>query len=174
MDEIRESIEDLIEETCLRSLTDDQVERRIRRFTEICEQMISGRVENVRKRRMLLDRLEIMKCFYNHSPAQKFYSGTSAKEMNETERNKRLENIVRRRRMALQMIEKADVETARTIQELLEKEFNSGLDNGRYRPGTRSLAEGSEQVLSPHHWYFLYFNLLLLAGLLAAVVAVVR
>ena len=125
MDEIRESIEDLIEETCLRALTDDQVERRIRRFTEICEQTISGHVENTRTRQMLLERLEIMKCFYNHSSVQKVSGGAGAKEISETARNKRLENIVRRRRMALQMIEKADANTAHTIQECLEKEINS-------------------------------------------------
>lgn len=79
MDEIRESIEDLIEETCLRALTDDQVERRIRRFTEICEQTISGHVENTRTRQTLLERLEIMKCFYNHSSVQKVSEGRAPK-----------------------------------------------------------------------------------------------
>jgi hypothetical protein len=176
MDEIKESVEDLIEETSMRAMTDEQIERRVRRFTEICAQVISGRVENERKRQMLLERLEILKCFYNHSPVQKIYGGQSSKELSENQRNKRLLNIVRRRRMALQMIERTDPETAQAIEKLLEKVFAAQAGNPPAAPLCPS-PESSEihvQSLNPHHWYFLYFNLFLLCCLIVLVLSVVR
>jgi vacuolar-type H+-ATPase subunit I/STV1 len=174
MDEIKESIDDLIEETCLRALTDDQVEKRVRRFTELCEQLIRGRIENQRKRQILLDRLEIMKCFYNHSSVQKVYGSGSAKEIGESQRNKRLENIVRRRRLALQMIEKTDPETAIEIQKHLETELIARPEHRHAQIQAPVQEIPSKEPLTNSHWFFLYFNLLLLAGLVAAVLSLVR
>jgi len=174
MDEIQESIDDLIEETCLRALTDDQVEKRVRRFTEVCERVISGRIENQRKRQMLLDRLEIMKCFYNHSSVQKTYGAGSAKELGESQRNKHLENIVRRRRLALQMIEKSDPDTAQEIQRSLENELSARADQRRARVESAPGRPYDEAALTDSHWYFLYFNIFLLAGLITALVIMVR
>ena len=67
MDQIKSAVDDLIEETRMRELDDDQIEWRIRKFTEICESEIEAGVPNMRTRSMLLERLQIMKCLYEHS-----------------------------------------------------------------------------------------------------------
>ncbi|HLA41703.1 MAG TPA: hypothetical protein VJ417_16990 [Candidatus Glassbacteria bacterium] len=177
MDQIKSAVDDLIEETRMRELDDGQIEWRIRKFTEICESEIEAGVPNMRTRSMLLERLQIMKCLYDHSSVKKPYAGgVSAREFDESQRNRRLVNIVRRRRLALEMIEKADPLVARKIAGELEKIFATSLPAGR--PARRHPAEPAvpdkAPLLSPHHWYFLYFNLFLMALLVTAILFVVR
>ncbi len=173
MDQIKAAVDDLIEETQLRALNDDQIEWRLRKFTETCEEAIERQVASAQKRKMLLDRLQILKCFYDHSSV-KHYSGGKlpAREADERERNRRLENIVRRRRMALEMIERADPQVADQIRQRLEQLFSRvrlelpPID----REGRPTGSEGP----AAHHWYFLYFNLFLLGCLVTAILFVVR
>ncbi|MFH1070212.1 MAG: hypothetical protein V1794_11385 [Candidatus Glassbacteria bacterium] len=177
MDQIKSAVDDLIEETRMRELDDDQIEWRIRKFTEICEQAIEAGIPNVRTRSMLLERLQIMKCLYDRSSVKNPHSGaSSAREIDESRRNRRLLNIVSRRRLALEMIERADPAVAGSIREELEKTFTTNLPAGR--PARRRPAEISEPAaefrLNPHHWYFLYFNIFLLALLVTAILLVVR
>jgi len=94
----------------MRELGDDQIEWRVRKFTEICREMIEARVGDVRKRKMLIERLQIMECFYDRSSVKQPAAGLSSREVKENQRNKRLRTIVRRRRMALKMIERVDPE----------------------------------------------------------------
>jgi len=61
MEEVKEVVEDLIEETRLRNLTDDQIERRIRKFTEVCQQMVSSRIDDESQRQQLIERLELVR-----------------------------------------------------------------------------------------------------------------
>ena len=121
MDDTREAVEDLIEETRLREMTDDQIERRIRRFASICEDIIGERVSNERQKIFLLERLEILKCLYDQPAMQNTYPGLREQTENQKRRNKRLNNVVRKRRLALQMIERTDPALAREIERCLEE-----------------------------------------------------
>jgi hypothetical protein len=177
MDQIKSAVDDLIEETRMRELDDGQIEWRIRTFTEICEQAIEAGIPNVRTRNMLLERLQIMKCLYDRSSVKNPHAGvSSAGEIDESRRNRRLLNIVSRRRLALEMIEKADPVVAGSIREELEKTFATSLPAGR--PVRRRPADISGLVAEPgisaHHWYFLYFNVFLLALLVTAILLVLR
>jgi hypothetical protein len=176
MDQIKAAVDDLIEETCLRHLNDDQIEWRLRKFTEICERTIESRVNNDSKRKMLIDRLEILKCFYDHSSVSRAGGNLPAREADIRERYRRLQNIVRRRRMALEMIERTDPEVADEIQENLEKLFSRPSPAAPSKSKQAGLdTEYPEYArLSPHHWYFLYFNLFLFICLVGAILLVVR
>ena len=136
MEDVKEAVEDLIEETRLRNLSDNQIEHRIRKFTEVCEQMVSSRITNESRRKQLIERLEIMKCFYNHSSVQSFHGGLVAGEVSERQRNRRLNNIVKKRRMTLRMIERTDPEVARAIEKRLEEEL---LEGSSEKDSSRSL-----------------------------------
>jgi hypothetical protein len=178
MEDVKEAVEDLIEETRLRHMSDVQIERRVRKFTELCEQIVSSRIVNESQRQQLIERLEIMKIFYNHSSVQSLYGGMGGGETGERQRNRRLSNIVKKRRMALRMIERTDPEVARFIEQRLEEEL-SGDPSNRKSAGKRKKKTASiTQVyppLSPQHWYFLYFNLflmVLLVGLIGMIVFV--
>lgn len=175
MEEVKEAVEDLIEETRLRNLTDDQIERRIRKFTEVCKQMVSSRIDES-QRQQLIERLEIMKVFYNHSSVQRSYGGLATGEISERQRNRRLSNIVKKRRMALRMIERTDPEVARAIEERLEEELSEeSPDKDSSGKAKRKLAsiEKIYPPLSPQHWYFLYFNLFLLVLLVGLICLIV-
>ena len=177
MNEIKTARDDLIEETRMRELDDEQIEWRVRKFTEVCEETIRQRVENTRKRNMLIERLQIMKCFYDHSSVKQPAAGLTAREIDESQRNKRLQNIIRRRRMALEMIERADPEVAREINNSLETLFSSVSPAGRRALPKRSASfadQGDNLPLSDQNWYFLYFNLVLMLCLIAAIVLAVR
>jgi hypothetical protein len=177
MDEITTAVDDLIEETRMRELGDDQIEWRVRKFTEICREMIEARVGDVRKRKMLIERLQIMECFYDRSSVKQPAAGLSSREVKENQRNKRLRTIVRRRRMALKMIERVDPEIAREIKETLEETYASPIPAGR-RPAPVNdrykIQDYEIACLSPHHWYFLYFNLFLMICLICAILLVVK
>ena len=174
MEDVREAVEDLIEETRLRTMTDLQIERRVRKFTELCEQMVSARIVDENQRQQLIERLQIMKVFYNHSSVQTNYGGLVTSEINERQRNRRLNNIVKKRRMALRMIERSDPQVAKAIEEKLEREFSKDSADKKAK-GKNRIARITKiyPPLSPHHWYFLYFNLflmILLAGLIYLIV----
>jgi len=176
MEEVKEAVEDLIEETRLRNLTDDQIERRIRKFTEICKQIVSSRIIDESQRQQLVKRLEIMKVFYNHSSVQKSYGGLATGEVSERQRNRRLSNIVKKRRMALRMIERTDPEVARAIEERLEEELSDESPDKDSTRKTKKKLASIEKIyppLSPQHWYFLYFNLFLLVLLVGLVCLIV-
>ncbi|MEA1997175.1 MAG: hypothetical protein U9N45_06025 [Gemmatimonadota bacterium] len=179
MTENKHTVDDLIEETRLRHLSDEQVEWRLRKFTEICEQAIKEHVQDSRKRKMLAERLEILKYLYNHSSVKHSGGGLTAREAEELKRNMRLQNIVRRRRMALEMIHRSDPQLADLIERNLEKafagpghpaDFPATISKG---PDLRSGLPGYSH-LSSNHWYFFYFNLFLLASLAATVLIVVK
>lgn len=161
----------------MRELDDDQIEWRVKKFTEICWEIIEARVGDVRKRKTLIERLQIMKCFYDHSSVKQPAAGLSSRELEESQRNKRLQNIVKRRRMALEMIERVDPEIAREIKETLEKTFAESMPEGR-RPEIVNdhgkIRDYEPPLLSPHHWYFLYFNLFLMICLICAILLVVK
>jgi|GEM_PF-2975004 hypothetical protein len=177
MDEITTAVDDLIEETRMRELGDDQIEWRVRKFTEICREMIEARVGDVRKRKMLIERLQIMECFYDRSSVKQPAAGLSSREVKENQRNKRLRTIVRRRRMALKMIERVDPEIAREIKETLEETYASPIPAGR-RPAPvndrHKIQDYELPRLSSYHWYFLYFNLFLMICLICAILLVVK
>ncbi|MEA2062469.1 MAG: hypothetical protein U9P14_02120 [Gemmatimonadota bacterium] len=174
MDDVREAIEDLIEETCLRNLNDDQITRRVRKFTELCEEMIFSRVANGSHRQQLIERLEIMKCFYNHSSVPSGYGGSQNREIGERQRNRRLSNIVKKRRMALRMIERTDPEVAHAIEQRLEKELPGRGSPGKLKDNFSTVERFYPPLLSPQHMYFLYFNLFLLILLLGLISLVVK
>ncbi|HUU26749.1 MAG TPA: hypothetical protein VM123_02965 [archaeon] len=176
MNQIKAAVDDLIEETRLRNLNDEQIEWRLRKFTEVCEKTIKNRVDNIQKRQMLIERLEILKCFYDHSSVKHYGGALSIREADERERNKRLQNIVRRRRMALEMIERTDPEVAQEIVENLEEIFSKSVPLPRTNVKTPRLEPELRDSprLSAHHWYFLYFNLFLLACLIYAILTVIR
>ena len=77
----------------------------------------------------------------------------------------------------LEMIERADPEVAREINNSLETLFSSTLPAGR-RALIKRNAAFAEQVVNPplsaQNWYFLYFNLVLMLCLIAAIVLAVR
>ena len=178
MEDVKEAVEDLIEETRLRNLSDNQIERRIRKFTELCEQMVSSCVADEHQRQQLIERLAIMKVFYNHSSVQSLYGGSATGELSERQRNRRLNSIVKKRRIALRMIERTDPEVARAIEQRLEEELSnesSGKDStGKVKKKLASI-EKLYPPLSPQHWYFLYFNiflLIMLSGLICLIVLV--
>jgi len=177
MNEIKTAVDDLIEETQMRELDDEQIEWRVRKFTEICEEMIEARVGDVRKRKMLIERLQIMKCFYDRSSVKQPAAGVSSRELDERQRHKRLRNIVRRRRMALEMIKRVDPKIAREIKETLDKTYANPIPGAR-RPAPvkeRDKIQDHElSPLSPHHWYFLYFNLFLMICLICTILLVVK
>ena len=161
----------------MRELDDEQIEWRVRKFAEICTEMIEARVGDIRKRKMLIERLQIMKCFYDHSSVKQPTAGMSSRELDERQRHKRLRSIVRRRRMALAMIERVDPKIALEIKETLDKTYANPV------PGQRRLApvKKHEKIqdhelprLSPHHWYFLYFNLFLMICLICTILLVVK
>jgi hypothetical protein len=175
MEEVKEAVEDLIEETRLRNLTDDQIERRIRKFTEICKQMVSSRIDES-QRQQLIERLEIMKVFYNHSSVQRSYGGLATGEISERQRNRRLSNIVKKRRMALRMIERTDPEVARAIEDRLEEELSEESPDKDSSGKAKKKLASIEKIyppLSPQHWYFLYFNLFLLVLLVGLICLIV-
>ena len=176
MDKIKSAVDDLIEETRMRELDNDQVEWRVRKFTQVCEREIESGVKNLRKRSMLLERLQIMKCLYDHSSVvQPARSGSSQHE-DKAQRNKRLQNIVRRRRMALEMIERVDPMVAGRIREGLEKEFATAAPNDLISAAD-FIANRDYDVkfeLSAQHWYFFYFNLMLLSFLICTLLLVVK
>jgi hypothetical protein len=175
MEEVKEAVEDLIEETRLRNLTDDQIERRIRKFTEICKQMVSSLIDES-QREQLIERLEIMKVFYNHSSVQRSYGGLATGEISERQRNRRLSNIVKKRRMALRMIERTDPEVARAIEERLEEELSEESPDKDSTGKAKKKLASIEKIyppLSPQHWYFLYFNLFLLVLLVGLIYLIV-
>ncbi|MBN2289536.1 MAG: hypothetical protein JXQ83_09415 [Candidatus Glassbacteria bacterium] len=176
MEDVKEAVEDLIEETRLRTMSDIQVERRIRKFTELCEQMVSNRVADEDRRQQLIERLEIMKVFYNHSSVQSFYGGLMSSETGERQRNRRLSNIVKKRRMALRMIERTAPEVARAIEQRLEEEL-SGDAAGPGKAGkTKKKIASIKKAYPPlslQHWYFLYFNLFLLVLLTGLIYLIV-
>ena len=177
MDEIKTAVDDLIEETRMRELDDNQIEWRVRKFTEVCRKMIEAHVGHGPKRKMLLERLQIMKCFYDHSSVKQPAAGLSSRGLNESRRNKRLQNIVKRRRMALEMIERVDPEIAREIKETLEKTFASVMPEVRQpvRVKNRHKIQDFElPSLQSHHWYFLYFNLFLMVCLICMILLVVK
>ena len=178
MEEVKEAVEDLIEETRLRNMTDDQIERRIRKFTEICKQMVSSLIVDESQRQQLIERLEIMRVFYNHSSVQRSYGGLATGEISERQRHRRLSNIVKKRRMALRMIERTDREVARAIEERLEEELSEESPDTDSTGKAKKKLASIEKIyppLSPQHWYFLYFNLfllVLLVGLICLIVIV--
>jgi len=180
MDEIKTAVDDLIEETRLRELTDEQIEWRIKKFTETCEEMIGSRVENARRRKMLLERLQIMKCFYDHSSIKHYGAGIPSRQLDERERSRRLQNIVKRRRMALEMIERVEPEVAQAIRESLEKTFAQPAPEIGAIPSKSEKKRNLKPIpweytrLSAHHWYFLYFNLFLLVCLILTIFLVVK
>ena len=177
MDKIKTAVDDLIEETRMRELDDDQIEWRVRKFTEICREMVEARMGDVHKRKMLIERLQIMECFYDRSSVKQPAAGLSSREVEEGQRNKRLHNLVRKRRMALEMIENTDPEIAREIKETLEKIFASHISEGR-RPAPvndrHKIQDYELPCLSSHQWYFLYFNLFLMICLICAILLVVK
>jgi len=177
MDEIKSAVDDLIEETRMRELDDDQIEWRVRKFTEICTEMVEALVGDAHKRKMLIERLQIMKCFYDHSNVKQPAARMSSGELDQSQRNNRLRSIVRRRRMALEMIERIDPKIASEIKETLDKTYANPIP-GQMRP---ALANKGDKIryhelprLSPHHWYFLYFNLFLLICLICTILLVVK
>ena len=176
MNRISSQVDDLIEETRMRELSDDQVQWRIRKFTQICEREIERGVHNPGKRKMLLERLGIMKCLYDHSSVTHSARGAAQSEEEEALRVKRLQNIVRRRRMALEMIERVDESVADRIIAGLEREYaNSGSSQSARNVAAR---EGDSYSLSfelnSHHWYFFYFNVFLLAFLILTLLMVLE
>jgi hypothetical protein len=177
MDEIKTAVDDLIEETRMRELDDEQIEWRVRKFTEICTEMIEARVGDIRKRKMLIERLQIMKCFYDHSSVKQPTAGMSSRELDERQRHKRLGSIVRRRRMALAMIERVDPKIALEIKETLDKAYANPAPRQR-RPAPvkehGKIQDHELPRLSPHHWYFLYFNLFLMICLICMILLVVK
>ena len=177
MDEIKTAVDDLIEETRMRELDDEQIEWRVRKFTEICTEMIEARVGDVSKRKMLIERLQIMKCFYDHSNVKQPAAGMSSRELDERQRHKRLGSIVRRRRMALAMIERVDPKIALEIKETLDKAYASPAP-GKKRPAAvkerKKIQDNELPHLSAHHWYFLYFNLFLMICLICMIFLVVK
>ena len=176
MEDVKEAVEDLIEETRLRNLTDDQIERRIRKFTEVCKQMVSSRIDDESQRQQLIERLEIVRVFYNHSSVQRSHGGLATGEISQRQHNRRLSNIVKKRRMALRMIERTDPEVARAIEERLEEEL-SGESFGTDSTGkAKKILASIEKIypsLSPQHLYFLYFNLFLLVLLVGLIYLIV-
>ena len=170
------AVDDLIEETRLRELDDDQIEWRVRKFTEICEREIESGVKNLRKRKMLIERLQIMKCLYDHSSVKHTTRGSSAREEDQALRNRRVQGIVRRRRMALDMIERVDPAVAESIRQNLDRAFSAVRPAGLLGSGASQsgpFAPTTAAGLHPHHWYFLYFNLFLLAFLITTILLVV-
>ncbi|MBW7995997.1 MAG: hypothetical protein FVQ81_05365 [Candidatus Glassbacteria bacterium] len=175
MNKIKSDVDDLIEETRMRELDDGQVEWRVRKFTQICEREIETGVKNVRKRKMLLERLQIMKCLYDHSSVTHPSRGGGERGEDGAQRLRRLQNIVRRRRMALEMIERVDTGVVGKIREGLEKEFAVAGHTGPVGLPADSArdAELTHSALNRHQWYFLYFNLFLLAFLIFTLLLVV-
>jgi hypothetical protein len=175
MDKIKSAVDDLIEETRMRELDDDQIEWRVRKFTQVCEREIESGIKNMRKRSMLLERLQIMKCLYDHSSVTHPARSGSGQHEDTAQRNRRLQNIVRRRRMALEMIERVDPAVATKIRRGLVKEFAAEGPGNAIPLGVSS--GGSFELesfqLSTHHWYFFYFNLFLLAFLICTMLLVV-
>lgn len=172
MSGITAQVDDLIEETRMLELDDAQVQWRLRKFTQICEREIESGIPNVRKRKMLLERLEIIKCLYDHSPVAHPTRVGGSGEQSQGQRIKRLQNIVRRRRMALEMIERVDIGVADRIIAGLEYEYavsgNGGPVVGKYEDVEVRFE------LSSHHWYFFYFNLFLLCFLIGTLLLVLR
>ena len=175
MDKIKSAVDDLIEETRMRELDNDQVEWRVRKFTQVCEREIESGIKNMRKRSMLLERLQIMKCLYDHSSVTNPVRSSSGQHEDASQRNKRLQNIVRRRRMALEMIERVDPSVATRISLGLEKEFAAEAPGGVPPSGVSNVGsfELESFELSAHHWYFFYFNLFLLTFLICTMLLVV-
>jgi len=177
MDKIKTAVDDLIEETRMRELDDEQIEWRVRKFTEICTEMIEARVGDVHKRKMLIERLQIMKCFYDHSSVKQPAAGLASREIHESQRNRRLQNIVRSRRLALEMIERVDPKIALEIEETLDKTYANPLPGPRRQKPVKEqekIRDHELPSLSPHHWYFLYFNLFLMICLICTILLVVK
>ena len=170
MSRIAAQVDDLIEETRMRELDDDQVHWRIRKFTQVCEREIESGITSERKRRMLLERLEIMRCLYDHSSVTHPSRAGGSGEQEQVQRLERLQNIIRRRRMALDMIERVDMGVADRIVAGLEHEYAVSCNSG---PASAKREDDVGRFeLSPHHWYFLYFNLFLLCLLISTLLLV--
>jgi len=176
MDKIKSAVDDLIEETRMRELDDNQVEWRVRKFTQVCEREIASGVKNLRKRSMLLERLQIMKCLYDHSSVTHPARSGAGQHEDPAQRIKRLQNIVRRRRMALEMIERVDPSVAGHIRARLKKEFAAASPPGPLSPAADSGDGFAPQALelNSHHWYFFYFNLFLLSFLICTLLIVLE
>ncbi len=172
MNKVASQVDDLIEETRMRELDDNQVQWRVRKFTQICEREIESGITNVRKRKMLLERLHIMKCLYDHSSVTHPSGAGGQDEEGQAQRIKRLQNIVRRRRMALEMIERVDMSVAQRIITGLEIEYATPAgENSRIVSHQDTVVRFE---LNPHHWYFLYFNLFLLCFLIGTLLLVLN
>jgi hypothetical protein len=168
MSKIAAQVDDLIEETRMRELDDGQVQWRIRKFTQICEREIESGIANMRKRKMLLERLQIMKCLYDHSSVTHPSRPGGPDGEEPTQRIKRLQDIVRRRRLALDMIERVD------------DRIIAGLEHEYAVPSVDSPVSASRLdnplpfELNAHHWYFFYFNLFLLCFLICTLLLVIE
>ncbi len=172
MSRIATQVDDLIEETRMRELDDEQVHWRIRKFTQVCEREIESGIANGSKRKMLLERLEIMRCLYDHSSVTHPSRAGGSGEQEQVQRIKRLQNIVRRRRMALEMIERVDMGVAERIIAGLEHEYTASGNSGPASGGREDA--GVRFELSSHHWYFFYFNLFLLCFLISTLLLVLK
>ncbi len=172
MSKITAQVDDLIEETRIRELDDGQVQWRIRKFTQICEREIESGVANMRKRKMLLERLQIMKCLYDHSSVTHPSHPGGQHGEDEAQRIKRLQDVVRRRRLALDMIERVDTSVADRIVAGLEHEYASPSPDAPVSARCQDSPPPFE--LNAHHWYFFYFNLFLLCFLIGTLLLVLE
>lgn len=110
MDRDREAVEDLIEESYLLSLSETAVNLRMKAFARMCDRCIRDSLEDSDHIEDLFEKLATMMYLYD-----KALTSDEEELVEMPDDMKKVRNIVRKRRLALRIIERFAPEAARLI-----------------------------------------------------------
>lgn len=159
MDRVKDAVEELIEETYLLSLSDEELERDLTRFAEVCGWVIVKNVRDKRKLDILTQRLamvRLLSLIANKMADLNLERGFRSEGRANPARERRIKSIVRNKRLILKTIEEYEPQLIPLIEEGLKA-----------KPGKHRVSFWFRRWLNQRYYYFILKVGLILIGLAA-------